>query len=590
MLLVLIATLTLGATTALAQLNLSLAGKLSYAYELSDVWGWEHPITHKQYALVGTQAGVSIVDVSIPTTPTEVAFITGVFNDWRDINTYKNYAYVVSEGGDGLKILNLLDLPATPTVTTWTGDSPLNFSSAHTIFIDEKGYGYLFGFKRTGISTSTNQRGAIIIDIAANPTNPTYKNTYSNGYIHDGFVQNDTLWAAQVYTGILKAIDVSEINNLQDLGSVSTPNSFTHSAQPSGKYVFTTDEDPYAFVTTYSTADITDMQQVSQYATDATGTIPHNLYLDSCFLTTSYYTKGVTIADATYPYNLIEVGNYDTSPYTGNGYNGAWSAYPFFKNLMLVADIENGLFVLNKTYTKAAYLQGKITNATNNNALSGATITIQGATNANGNATSQASTGFYATGNALAGTFNVQYSKAGFVTQTIQTQLINGQLTTQDVALLPCTSISSGITPSPAPIICAPDSVLLSALTPANGFTYQWLLNGTNISNATNSFLYAKNGGNYTLKVSANGCTNTVTSLPVAVAKKNKPTPNITPNITANICGNDTVIYSTPFVTGNTYIWTVTNGTIITGQNTNTVTVKWNENAQNGSITVQQKN
>jgi len=39
---------------------------------------------------------------------------------------------------------------------------------------------------------------------------------------------------------------------------------------------------------------------------------------------TSYYCDGVTVVDASDPYNLQEVAYYDTSDSIGGTYSGAW--------------------------------------------------------------------------------------------------------------------------------------------------------------------------------------------------------------------------------------------------------------------------
>jgi hypothetical protein len=69
-----------------------------------------------------------------------------------------------------------------------------------------------------------------------------------------------------------------------------------------------------------------------------------------------------------------------------------------------------------------------------------------------------------------------------------------------------------------------------------------------------------------------------------------RPTP--TPVITGNgdPCGSSIQTYSTPFVNGNSWTWTVVGGTILNGQNTNQITVLWNNtvwpNTLAGSVAV----
>ena len=125
--------------------NLSLIGDLdwnglSYDSEGSDIWGWKNSTTGVEYALVGLNSGFSVVDLSSPQNPTESFFISGVNSTWRDIKTFGNHAYITTEGGGGLLIVDLTDLTG-QTHTYYTG----NFSSAHNIYIDENGVAYIFG-------------------------------------------------------------------------------------------------------------------------------------------------------------------------------------------------------------------------------------------------------------------------------------------------------------------------------------------------------------------------------------------------------------------------------------------------------------
>ncbi|MCH8904461.1 MAG: hypothetical protein IIA45_11165, partial [Bacteroidetes bacterium] len=77
------------------QTNITQLGNLSYSKVLSDIWGYEDG--GKEYALVGVNDGLSIVDVTNPATPTQLFFISGPTSTWRDIKTYNKHAYVVNE-------------------------------------------------------------------------------------------------------------------------------------------------------------------------------------------------------------------------------------------------------------------------------------------------------------------------------------------------------------------------------------------------------------------------------------------------------------------------------------------------------------
>ena len=50
-----------------------------------------------EYAIVGTNDGTSIFDLSDPANPNEVLFVPGMNSIWRDVKTYGHYAYVTTE-------------------------------------------------------------------------------------------------------------------------------------------------------------------------------------------------------------------------------------------------------------------------------------------------------------------------------------------------------------------------------------------------------------------------------------------------------------------------------------------------------------
>ncbi|HQO87809.1 MAG TPA: hypothetical protein PKX84_09170, partial [Bacteroidia bacterium] len=66
------------ASTVNAQnFNISLLGTLPYPNDdLSNIGGWVSP-SGEEYALVGSESGLSIVDVSNPANPTEVILVPG---------------------------------------------------------------------------------------------------------------------------------------------------------------------------------------------------------------------------------------------------------------------------------------------------------------------------------------------------------------------------------------------------------------------------------------------------------------------------------------------------------------------------------
>jgi len=135
-------------------------------------------------------------------------------------------------------------------------------------------------------------------------------------------------------------------------------------------------------------------------------------------------------------------------------------------------------------------------------------------------------------------------------------------------------------TPPPAATItaagittfCQGGSVVLTAGTGA-GYACQWQQNGVNISGATAANYTATQTGNYTAQITANQQTSISNVITVTVIQT--PAPVIAG--TANVCLNGQETYSVLYTAGHIYLWTVsTNGAIVNGQGTNSITVQWN--------------
>jgi len=108
---------------------------------------------------------------------------------------------------------------------------------------------------------------------------------------------------------------------------------------------------------------------------------------------------------------------------------------------------------------------------------------------------------------------------------------------------------------------CSGGSVTLNANT-GTGLTYQWKLNGGNISGATSSSYSATTAGNYTCTVT-NTCGNT-TSGPLTVTVNTLPTATITAGGSTTICSGSFVILNANTGTGLSYQWK-RNGSDISG-------------------------
>jgi len=415
--------------SAQSSLNLNYLSNYSYSNELNDIWGYATETG--EYALVGVYNGISVVDITVPTSPNELGFFTGPSSTWRDLKSYGDYLYCVNESSGGLHIINLAELIAGNSNPTSIQNTDLGFTTGHNIYIDENGILYVLGANFGG-------GGAMMFDLNETPESPEYLGNYGGSYFHDAMVRGDTLWGGAIYNGEFSVVDVSDKANPVLLATHGTPNNFTHNSWISddGNTVFTTDEVSGAFVTSYDVSDLNNIEELDRiqaWSVD-TDVIPHNTHVAGDFLVTSYYRDGVSVVDASNPSNLIEVAYYDSSPnYEGAGFNGAWGTYPFLPSgNILVSDIENGLFVLEPKFTNASFIEGTVTDGFTEAPISNVSVQIVGSNNPSISTLA----GFYQTGMADPGVYTLAISASGYSTQQISVNLQTGIILELNIQLV----------------------------------------------------------------------------------------------------------------------------------------------------------
>ena len=435
------ALIVIAAASSAQNTNLTLVSHLSYGSQtLSNICGWVDTADGKEYALVGAQNGLSVVDISVPANPVEIVQIPGPSSIWREIKTNGNYAYVTTEDGAiGLQIVDLTNLPATNlTTATWTptiGGTQL--STIHALHIDN-GKVYLYG-------SNIGNQGAIIADITTNPMAPVYLGSWDNRYVHDGYVRGDTLYACHVYDGDCEIVNLTNPAAGVSVGDFQTPNFFTHNSWLSAdsKLCFTTDEVNDSYLAAFDISNLNNITELDRIQSNpGSNSVVHNTHIiqknSVDYAVTSWYNDGFTIVDCTRPHNLVQVGNYDTDPaVSGPGMDHCWGVYPFFPSGTIVAsDIQNGLFVLSPTYVRACYLEGVVTSCTSNTPLSGVNVAIQ-LVNPQSDAHLDITDfqGQYAVGVAVPDTYLVVFSKTGYVTDTDTVVLAAGVVTLDSVKL-----------------------------------------------------------------------------------------------------------------------------------------------------------
>ncbi|MEQ1733238.1 MAG: choice-of-anchor B family protein [Bacteroidia bacterium] len=504
--LLLTATAVITVLTAQAQTpnkNITLGSQLTYpatSSDLSNIGGIADSLGN-EYALVGWEQGLEIVNVTNPALPVRDTNIVGPVSIWREVKVYKKHAYVTTEGGGGLQIIDLSALPnyrgirskfIQPFIAI-PGSNAATLSTIHALHIDTtKGNLYLYG-------SNVGNKGALVFNLN-DPWNPAYIGAFDNSYIHDGYVDNDTMYSCHIYNGYFSIVDMTNKNSPVVLSTQNTPNNFTHNSWPSEdkKYLFTTDEVDDSYLTAYDISDVSQPVEINRIQSQNAGAqaIGHNTHIRNGYAITSWYKDGVLITDVHRPQNMVNVGWYDTSPLQGGSFDGAWGVYPFLPSgNLVVSDISQGLFVLSPTYKRASYLEGTITDSTCGTLLNGATITVT-----NGSTTFATITdanGDYKTGTVDNGIYTVTIAKTGFATRTITNVVLNSGVVTN----INSTLTSNGSFTYTANIV---DSLTLAPLATANVTVIEtanalaWSGATSVLSNASgNAIINCLNNGTY---------------------------------------------------------------------------------------------
>ncbi len=375
-----------------------------------------------EYALLGNGDGIVIVDVTDPVNPVVLFTVPAANSLWREIKTYSHYAYAGTEGGGGITIIDLSGLPGSYISKIYDGDGAIagQLGASHTVQVFDD-HLYVFG---TAIGT--------VMCSLADPWNPQYVGSYTANYVHDGYVLNDTLYSSEIYAGQFSVVDVTDKANPVVLATQATPGLFNHNGwfSDNRQYFYTTDELNNTPLGIFDVSDINDIQLVGTYYNDS---LPdkeiHNVRVINDYLINPSYGAQLTIVDGARPLNLIEIARHPTGPYL------CWDAVPYLPSGNIIAtDMSGEFYVFAPYYVRACYLEGNVTDQSNGNPINGATVKILSTT-----VTKNSDLlGDYRTGYPTAGTFDVEFSKPGYITKVINNVVLsNGILTVLDVQLEP---------------------------------------------------------------------------------------------------------------------------------------------------------
>jgi choice-of-anchor B domain-containing protein len=320
---------------------------------------------------MGLNTGTSFIDISDLEFPKIIGFLpTHTTNSsWRDIKTYGNYAFIVSEApGHGMQVFDLTKLgnvSANQPPETFTSDAHYDgFGAAHNIVInDAQGYAYAVG-------TSTYSGGPHFIDIS-NPLNPVAAGGYGeDAYSHDAQVVTyygpDTDYTGrEILIGSnqneVVIVDVTDKMNPTQIAKTGYPNiGYTHQGwftEDQNYFILgdELDERNFGGNTRNIVFDLTDLDNPNVHMEyyGPTTAIDHNGYVKGNDYFLANYSAGIRVIDieAISNQTMNEIGYFDTYPSNDNASsNGVWNVYPYFESgNIIISDINTGFYIVRKS-------------------------------------------------------------------------------------------------------------------------------------------------------------------------------------------------------------------------------------------------
>lgn len=326
----------------------------------NDCWGYTSP-SGREYALMCVSTAMVVVEVTDPGSPQVIGTIPGPSSLWRDVKSYADRAYVVTEGGGGIQVVDLSNVDA-GVVTLEAQVTGQGTDDTHNVAIDEDS-GFLY---RCGGGSNVGLR----IYSLQNPGAPQFVGSWLDRYVHD--VQVVTMTSgpfsgrqiAYCCSGFgnggqdtgLTILDVTDKQNITVLSQLAYPGrAYSHQGWLSAdRTIFylgdELDEDDTVDVTTTRIFDVSDPANASYIGAfdNDEAAVGHNMYEAGGYLFQANYTSGLRLfdieSDALDP---AEVAFFDTAPNsTAATFNGLWSVYPYFPSGTVIgSDLERGLFV-----------------------------------------------------------------------------------------------------------------------------------------------------------------------------------------------------------------------------------------------------
>ena len=345
------------------------SGTWPWAY--STAWAYVAP-DGREYALLGSISGVSVIRLTDPTHPVEVAFINLRDSGWHESRQYGTRVYIVTEvfngvpATEGLEVIDMSD-PEHPRKVPYMS----TIQWAHSLEVDQA---------RGLLYTNGTNRGVVIHSLA-NPDNPVEVGSLPF-YAHDTHLRGNLAYCSRVEEGLETILDVTNPGAPVTLATFPSALRLTHSAwtTPDGRYLYVTDETKGKNLNVYDISNLSSIQRVWRHERFQKDVVHHPRgFGNTMFI--SYYTRGVRLLDVRNGAWPVEYAYYDESPYQYYGTNGNWEVCPFFPSgIFVISDTEDGLWVFRPSGASYGIVRGTVRDAGTGLPIEAATVQVSGTT------------------------------------------------------------------------------------------------------------------------------------------------------------------------------------------------------------------
>jgi choice-of-anchor B domain-containing protein len=360
----------------------------------SACWSYIHS-NGAEYAVLGVCGGppiggTAIYNVTNPAVPYLVGFIQGPSSIWREFKSYRDWIYVVTEGGgpdQGVQIIRMTNPESPVLAATYT----TGFVTSHTVSVDTTRGILICNGTRDGNGLATGMRILALNDVGlgATPENPVEIAWWPGGlipvsstnYVHDSVPVGNRLYAASINAGIERVLDFANPAAPSEMVEWTYPGAFSHNSWPdaSGNWLYITDEikgEPLKIF------DISNMLSpvLANTITSNPQAIIHNAHVRGNELYLSNYTEGIRALDLSDPAHPAEFASADSYFGPSGGYSGVWEVCPNFPSGTVIAsDRNSGLYVYGVSHDYGI-IRARVVNAADNMPLAGADVhlTTQG--------------------------------------------------------------------------------------------------------------------------------------------------------------------------------------------------------------------